>query len=87
MTTNTKKHQTTVYDLGRGVRRFYKNKTAEFVYHMERMHHSEDSSFGCREDGPTYYDLDVLLEAFEEFIKADLASGSGIKFDGVRVID
>lgn len=87
MSTKAKKHQATVYDLGRGVRRFYKNKTAEFVYHMERMHRSEGSSFGCPEDGPTYYDLDVLLEAFEEFIKADLASGSGIKFDGVRVID
>ena len=87
MTTKAKTHQVTVYDFGRGIRRFYNRKTMEFACRMEQMYRSQAPTFGCPDYDPTYYNLDALNEAFEEFVKAELTSGSGLKFDGVRVID
>lgn len=87
MATKAKTHQVTVYDFGRGIRRFYNRKTMEFACRMEQMCRSQAPTFGCPDYDPNYYNLDALNEAFEEFVKAELASGSGLKFDGVRVID
>lgn len=87
MATKAKTHQVTVYDFGRGIRRFYNRKTMEFACRMEQMYRSQAPTFGCPDYDPNYYNLDALNEAFGEFVKAELASGSGLKFDGVRVID
>jgi len=87
METKAKMHQTTVYDFGRGIRRFYKNMTMEFACRIERMAHSQTSSSGGHKDGPIYYDLDDLLVAFEKYVKTELTKGSGIKFDGVRMME
>jgi len=87
MTTKAKTHQVTVYDFGRGIRRFYNRKTMEFACRMEQMYRSQAPTFGCPDYDPNYYDLDDLLVAFEKYVKTELTKGSGIKFDGVRMMD